>query len=242
MTSVMRIKSRSINKMVYQDNRLANFLMPPMKYGNLLVEHNQHIEGNLDISGNLTLDGDLSAKNYYASGNYYLNNYILIPAGTIIQSAAVNEPTGWFDCNGRILLKTQYPNLFNAILYTYSTSYSGTDISFNIPDMRGRTPIGLGNGDGLSNRNLGQKGGEERHTLSVDEMPSHTHTSNAVGGTVGLMTSTGYNTADGSALDETAGEANLYGSLQSLTIDYTGGGNSHENMQPYIVLRYLIKY
>lgn len=237
MTSYMRIKSRSVNKSVYQQNRLVNFLMPPVRYGNLYVENNQLIGNDLDICGNLTIDGDLKARNYYANGNYYLNNYVLIPAGTIIQSASVNEPDGWFNCDGRLLTVSSYQNLFNAILYTYG----GSGPSFNIPDMRGRTAIGLGQGNGLSNRTLGSQGGEESHVLSVGEMPSHSHTSNAIGGTIGLITSDGLNTAAG-GVDNSTGEPNLYASIQALTINNTGSSNAHNNMQPYIVLRYLIKY
>jgi microcystin-dependent protein len=211
-----------------------------MNYGNLIVKNHEKIGGDLDVSGNLTIDGDMRATNYYASGNYYLNNYVLIPAGTIIQSAAVNEPTGWFNCDGRILLKTQYGALFAAILYTYSTSFSGSDLSFNIPDLRGRTSVGTGNGSGLTNRSLGQTGGAETHTLTTNEMPSHSHTSNATGGSVGLITANGANTAIN--VDSSPTEPNIYAAPVALTINNTGSGQAHNNMQPFIVLRYLIKY
>jgi microcystin-dependent protein len=72
-------------------------------------------------------------------------------------------------------------------------------------------------------------------------MPSHNHGSNAVGGTVGLITSNGQNTASIN-LDVTTGEPNLYTSPQALTINNAGSGNSHNNMQPFLVIRYLIKY
>jgi microcystin-dependent protein len=210
-----------------------------MNYGNLVVKNHEKIGGDLDVSGNLTIDGNMRATNYYASGNYYLNNYVLIPAGTIIQSAAVNEPTGWFNCDGRLLLRTQYLNLFNAILYTYSASFSGSDLSFNIPDLRGRTSVGSGNGSGLTNRTLGQTGGAETHTLTTNEMPSHSHTSNADGNTIGLIVADGTNTL--TEADNSSTESNLV-RRDALVIDNTGGGQAHNNMQPFIVLRYLIKY
>jgi microcystin-dependent protein len=74
----------------------------------------------------------------------------------------------------------------------------------------------------------------------VGEIPAHSHTSNAVGGSIGLVTSNGDNTAS-SGLDFTNGEPNLYATPQALTINNTGGGQAHNNMQPYLVLRYLIK-
>ena len=239
MTSVLRRKNRTINRIVYQENHLTKFLDPPMNYGNLFVKNHEKIGGDLDVSGNLTIDGDMRATNYYASGNYYLNNYVLIPAGTIIQSAAVNEPTGWFNCDGRILLRTQYGALFNAILYTYSATFSGSDLSFNIPDLRGRTSVGLGNGSGLTNRSLGQTGGAETHVLTTNEMPSHSHTSNADGENIGLIVADGTNTLTES--DNSGTESNLV-RRDALVINNTGGGQAHNNMQPFIVLRYLIKY
>jgi microcystin-dependent protein len=231
----MRAQRREINMNVMFDNRLATFNSPPIHTGDLYVER------NLDVCGNLTIGGDLRARNYYATGNYYLNNYVLIPAGTIIQSAAINEPAGWFDCNGRILSVVVYADLFNAIGYTYGGVYSGSDLSFNIPDMRGRVGIGAGAGSGLTARTLGEKSGVETHALNEGEMPAHSHSSNATGGSIGLITSNGSNTA-ATGLDSSTGEPNLFAAIPALTINNTGSGLPHNNMQPYVVLRYLIKY
>ena len=99
--------------------------------------------------------------------------------------------------------------------------------------MRGKVGIGVGSGYGLAST-----GGEATHTLTTGEMPSHTHTSNAIGGNIGLAQKTGIGTV--TALDNTSGEIDNT-NLLALTIDNTGGGESHNNMQPYVVLRYLIK-
>jgi microcystin-dependent protein len=236
--SYLRAKSRAINQNVYHDNRLNTFTKPPMLYGNLFVDNYERVGGDMDICGNLTIGGDLQAKSYYANkGNFYLDNYLLIPYGTIIQSAAVTVPDGWLVCNGASILKAIYLNLFNAIGYTYG----GSGANFNIPDIRGRVAIGSGTGAGLSARNLGNIGGAETHTLTTDEIPSHSHSSNAVGGNVGLITSTGVNTMNGD-INNGSGEPDLYASLPALTINSTGGGNAHNNMQPFIVFNYLIKY
>lgn len=226
--SYYRAKSRAVNNRVLLQNRLTNFTNPPMRIGDLYVERDEVVERDLYVRGNVTIDHDLRADNFYASGNYYLDNYILIPYGTIIQSAAVNIPDGWFNCDGSILLRTQYPDLFNAIGYTYSTTFGGSDLSFNIPDLQGRVAVGSGSGSGLTTRNLGNKGGAETHTLTINEMPAHTHSyvNNVNDQTVAALP--GETAADQVDISQTTGS--------------TGGSQAHNNMQPFIVLRYLIKY
>lgn len=235
--SLSRNKSRAINRNVYLDNRLTTLTNLPIRFGNFNIEKDVYVGEDLDVSGNLTIGRDLKAKNYYSNnGNFYLDNYLLIPYGTIIQSAAVNIPDGWLVCNGGSILKVTYMNLFNAIGYTYG----GSGNNFNVPDLQGRVIVGSGNGAGLSSRNLGNTGGEEQHTLTVNEIPSHSHTSNAVGGSVGLITANGSNTAID--VDSSSIEPNIYAAPVALTINATGSGNSHNVMQPFIVFHYLIKY
>jgi len=128
--SITRLKSKTQNKDIYFKNRLTHFTNPPVKTGDLYVEVNEDVGGNLEINGNLTVNQNINANSFYATGNFYLNNYVLIPAGTIVQSAAIAEPSGWFICNGRTLNNTTSNGLFNALQYTYG----GSDLSFNIPD------------------------------------------------------------------------------------------------------------
>jgi len=208
-----------------------------MKYGNLFVDNYERVGGDMDICGNLNIGGQLTARSFYANkGSFYLDNYLLLPYGTIIQSAAVTVPQGWLLCDGSSLAKVFYLNLYNAIGYTYG----GSGDNFNVPDIRGRVAVGTGTGAGLSSRTLGNTSGEETHILSVGEMPTHSHTSNSTTSR-GLMTSTGNNTA-GSGLDSTSGEPDLYVGPVPLAINNTGSSNAHNNMQPFIVLNYLIKY
>jgi microcystin-dependent protein len=254
--SYLRAKRRATNHNVYLDNRLTKFTTPPVYFGNLYVENdeaiggnlnvvkNEAVGGNLDVSGNLRIGGDMTARSFYSNqGNYYLDNYMLIPYGTIIQSAAVVIPDGWLLCDGSSLSIYVYVNLYNAIGYTYG----GSDPSFNLPDIRGRVAVGTGSGAGLTTRNLGDMSGNETHVLTIPEMPSHSHTSNANGGpgsdanpALGLITMNGHSTMNAPVND--GQEPNLYIPPQALTINNTGGGNAHNIMQPFIVFNYLIKY
>jgi len=231
----MRAQRRAVNRQVLLDNRLSTLTNAHNYVGDLHIERNETVGGNLDVSGDLTVMGDIRARSYYATGNYYLDNYVLIPAGTIIQSAAMLEPEGWLDCDGRTLSVFANADLFDAIGYEYSVGvYGGEDLSFNIPDMRGRVGVGYGTGSGLTARSLGAKGGAETHTLTKGEMPAHDHggstgSANAAQvGSTGTATIVEHQVADNGS--------------HSHTIDSDGSGNAHNNMQPFLVIRYLIKY
>jgi microcystin-dependent protein len=235
--SYQRAQRRAVNRQVLLDNRLSTLTNAHNYVGDLHIERNETVGGNLDVSGDLTVMGDIRARSYYATGNYYLDNYVLIPAGTIIQSAAMLEPEGWLDCDGRTLSVFANADLFDAIGYGYSVGvYGGEDLSFNIPDMRGRVGIGYGTGSGLTARSLGAKGGAETHTLTVEEMPGHDH-----GGSTGGTTSAATNSTDAGVV-VISGTSVADNGSHSHTISSQGGGQGHNNMQPFLVIRYLIKY
>lgn len=84
-----------------------------------------------------------------------------------------NLPKNWTLCDGKALSRTEYSELFMLIGTLYGSG-DGKN-TFNIPDMRGRVIVGSGSGQGLKTYNPGDKGGEETHTLSKEEMPSHSH-------------------------------------------------------------------
>ncbi len=155
-------------------------------------------------------------------------------------SASINEPEGWLHCNGRLLYIDSYPDLYDAIGHAYRTiTRSG---SFQIPDLRGR--VGVGSYEGLSDasynlteRSRGDISGAETHTLTINEMPAHTHNgttdqSGPSSGSQGVAALSG-----GNQVGEDAGTHS-----HSFTTNSTGGGAAHNNMQPYVVVRYLIKY
>jgi microcystin-dependent protein len=93
------------------------------------------------------------------------------PTGMVVDFAGGAPPSGWLMCDGQAYSTTTYAALFAVIGY----SYGGSGATFNVPDARGRTSIGAGQGPGLTNRGLTGKGGEENHVLSANEMPYHNH-------------------------------------------------------------------
>ena len=147
------------------------------------------------------------------------------PVGSISLFAGTTAPTGWLICDGSAVSRTTYANLFSVIGTTYGTGDGSTTL--NIPNLKGKVPVGLDSND-TSFDTIGETGGEKTHTLTIDEMPSHNH--NLLGG---------YN-AGGKA------ETVPYGSQTTGTVIYAiqnaGGGQSHNNLQPYIVMNYIISY
>lgn len=149
-----------------------------------------------------------------------------VPIGAIQAYAGTTTPTGWLICDGSAVSRTTYSELFEAIGTTYGSGDEST--TFNLPDLRGRTAIGAGTGTATDAtvHSLGDVGGEETHTLTVNEMPTHTHNSGAITSNIG---SGSYN---GTYLQQ----GNTGSWMQS-----KGGDQSHNNMQPYIVTNYIIK-
>lgn len=92
-----------------------------------------------------------------------------IPVGTIAMFGAERDPEGWMRCDGRLLDRNAYAKLFAAIGTTHGFTNSS---NFRLPDMRERSVVGTGNG---SKYNIGDKGGNATVTLSINQMPAHTH-------------------------------------------------------------------
>ena len=167
-----------------------------------------------------------------------LPQILLVPVGAVITYGSSTAPDGWLSCLGQEVYRGDYPDLFAVIGTTYGAGDGTT--TFNLPNLSGRTVVGQGSGVGLTSRSMGATGGAETHTLSTGEMPSHSHTSNAVGNTIGLITANGANTAIN--VDSSAVEPNIYAAPAALSINNSGGGNAHNNMQPFAVLNYIIRY
>ncbi len=140
-------------------------------------------------------------------------------------------PKGWAFCDGQLLPINQNQSLYSLL----GTTYGGDGrTSFALPDLRGRTPIHVGSSNGTSHT-LGQKSGEETHTLAANEMPQHTHTAQASNSDANTPVPAG---------NVLARALNLYvppastTQLRSGTLANTGGGQGHDNMQPYLAIRF----
>lgn len=140
-------------------------------------------------------------------------------------------PRGWAFCDGQILPINQNQSLYSLL----GTTYGGDGrTSFALPDLRGRTPIHVGDG-----HTLGQKSGAETVTLTAAEIAAHTHTARANSGTVNVGPVQGATWAQ--AVD------NLYSNptaplsaMRSGALANAGGGQAHNNMQPYLTLSFCI--
>lgn len=146
-------------------------------------------------------------------------------------------PRGWALCDGQILPINQNQSLYSLL----GTMYGGDGrTNFALPDLRGRAPIHFGEAEGGARHEIGQKGGEEVHTLSVDEMPQHGHAFNAAPaqGTTDIPQA-GQALAR-SARDVYRDQATSLASLDPEAIANAGGGQAHENMQPFLVINFCI--
>ena len=150
-------------------------------------------------------------------------------------------PRGWSFCDGQILPINQNQSLYSLL----GTTYGGDGrTSFALPDLRGRTPLHVGDSDtpGSSNHTWGERSGEERHVLQVNEIHAHTHTLRATNATPSSASPAGNRFAPG-------------GGSRTTVVPYTGdmnttplatasvaqaGGQGHNNMQPYLALRFCI--
>jgi microcystin-dependent protein len=138
-------------------------------------------------------------------------------------------PKGWALCDGQLLPINQNQALFSLL----GTTYGGDGrVNFGLPDLRARTPIHQGSG-----HTLGERGGEQAHTLSISEIPTHVHTAKATntnGGTPLLINNflgafnNGYN-----------GPASLV-AMEPSTLATVGGSQAHLNMQPFLTLNFSI--
>ena len=136
-------------------------------------------------------------------------------------------PKGWAFCNGQLLPINQNQALFSIL----GTTYGGDGrTTFALPNLQGKSPIHTGGGF-----TLGQPGGEINHTLTISELPQHTHTPAA---NTGLASQGSPSNNFWSATGAYAGTANQ--TMAPADITNTGGSQPHNNMPPYLVLNFVI--
>lgn len=152
--------------------------------------------------------------------------------GQIIMFGGNFAPRGWALCDGQILPISQNTALFSIL----GTTYGGDGrTTFALPDLRGRVPIHAGSGPGLSSYQLGEKGGVERVTLTVQELPSHSHQPRA--------NAQDANSDDPDGAFSAVANENIYSNTSNVSMSATtntGGSQPHENRPPYLAINYII--
>ena len=205
--------------------------------GNIYGSTNLH-NGNFNVNG----------------GDYYLNGNIFIPTGSLMPYVRNNTPKGWLLCDGSEVEIASYTHLYNVIGHQFGESSQPTT-HFLLPDLRGRMIIGSGSDGFMTERNIGRKGGAEKHKLSVDELPSHSHSAKAESAgehvhsvDTGTIDDSEFLAQDGQppAVDsndyKNAYNTNASGEhTHNISIDAVGGNKPHNNMPPYLVMNYIIR-
>jgi microcystin-dependent protein len=168
------------------------------------------------------------------------------PAGIVTSFAGSTAPAGWLICDGTLKQTSAYPNLFNAIGY----AYGGSGSQFGVPNLKGRVPVGL---DATQTEFdvLNDQGGAKTHTLITAEMPQHNHTGTTASSgnhahnyqdhprNPSVTYASGSGGQDRTAVADQTDTAGAH--THTFTTGNTGSGSAHNNLQPYIVLNYIIK-
>lgn len=175
------------------------------------------------VVATLSFSNNLSAQEYYI--------------GEIRMFAGNFAPTGWAKCEGQLLSIAQNTALFSIL----GTTYGGDgQTTFALPDLRGRAPIHYGQGPGLSNYVIGQQGGTETTTLTVNNLPAHNHSINGIVEDGNSASPTGNFPAGTKLLDPEYSNSGTVTPMNANMAGYTGGNAPVNNMQPYLTVTYII--
>ncbi len=146
-------------------------------------------------------------------------------------------PMGWALCDGQILPISQNTALFSLI----GTMYGGNGTqNFALPNLQARIPMQAGLGPGLSQRSLGEAGGEATHALLASEMPSHNHTLQAVETVATASTPSQAMFAKTVSPQPPYHDPTDLKTMGGSTVGVSGGSQPHNNLQPYLVVNYII--
>lgn len=149
-------------------------------------------------------------------------------------------PRGWALCDGTVMYIQQNPALYAVLGGTYGGDGKTT---FALPNLLGMAPMGQGNGPGLTPRPIGATVGEKTETLTLDQIPNHTHVPNASKETSGGVADPANAVWGGKAVvpsNNRAYSANANAKMNPLALNSTGGNQAHNNMQPFLALNFII--
>ncbi len=212
------------------------------------------VTGDTKVSGVLTAGGNTYPTATGTNGQALTTNGTgaaswnpVPPPGVITAFAGSTAPTGYLLCNGATVSRTTYAALFAIIGTTYGSGDGST--TFAVPDLRSKMIVGVGQGSGLTNRTLASTGGIESKTLSIAEMPSHTHTITDPGHTHSQNTiNDDFNNSGGNPPGFSADGAgsrtwsNINSSTTGISINSSGSSTAFSVMNPFMALNYIIKY
>jgi microcystin-dependent protein len=194
------------------------------------------VSGAATFKNNVSVSGNVVAAEFYGGGSN-LTGIVTIPTGAILPYAGGSAPSGHLLCYGQAISRSTYSDLFSAIGTTYGVGDGSS--TFNIPDLRGRVVAGQDDMGGSSANRLtdqsggvngdvlGDTGGAETHTLTVSELAAHTHSTYEL-----------WNQHAGNPQSPPPYEVQ---DTSGGTTGSAGGDSAHNNVQPTIILNYIIK-
>ncbi len=157
--------------------------------------------------------------------------------GQIKMFAGNFPPQGWMFCEGQLLSIAENEVLFQLI----GTTYGGDgQTTFALPDLRGRVPVGMGQGVGLTEKIIGQQGGSEENVMTVNQMPAHTHMVYAVTTNGNQNLPTANLPAGTSVLDKEYSSTTANTTFKAGMLNPSGGNQPINNVQPYLAVSFII--
>ena len=157
--------------------------------------------------------------------------------GEIFMGGMNFAPRDFATCDGQLLQIAQNTALFSLL----GTTFGGDGVTtFALPDLRGRVPMHMGQGPGLTNRTMGEQSGNEVVTLITSQIPAHTHSLNAVSDAGDISAPAGALLANTGALDKEYKTSGTPVPMHPTAIGASGGNQPHNNMPPYLVLNFYI--